>query len=180
MKDISMHILDILQNSVSAGAKHIQVIVYESVLENILSVAIKDDGKGMTNEEVERVTDPFYTTRTTRKVGLGIPLFKQSALQSGGTLSIDSEPGTGTQIKATFIHNNIDRPPLGDIANVFVLTLSSNPQADFILKYIYEGKEYRFDSEEVKKVLEGVPLYEPAVIKALTEMISENINDLRS
>lgn len=179
MKDIAMHILDILQNSVTAGAENISVTIDEDLKGNKLTVIVEDDGKGMDSEQKERVTDPFYTTRTTRKVGLGLPLFKQSALQSGGTFFIDSFPGKGTAVTAQFVYDNIDRLPLGDVANVFVLTLSSNPAVDFRLKYIYNGAEYTFDTVEIKAVLEGVPLSEPSIIRALTEMISENIRQLK-
>ncbi|MDD4638438.1 MAG: ATP-binding protein, partial [Bacteroidales bacterium] len=153
MKDIAMHILDILQNSVTAGAENISVTIDEDIKGNKLTVIVEDDGKGMDSEQVERVTDPFFTSRTTRKVGLGIPLFKQSAIQSGGTFFIDSFPGRGTAITAQFVYDNIDRLPLGDIANVFVLTLSSNPSIEFRLKYIYNGSVYMFDTGEVKEVL---------------------------
>ena len=174
-----MHILDILQNSVSAKAKNISLVIEEDVKNNKMTVIIEDDGRGMDPQQAERVTDPFFTTRTTRKVGLGIPLFKHSAQQSGGDLVIISSPGKGTTVKTEFILNNIDRPPLGDVANVFVLTLSSNPDIEFKFKYIYNKNEYTFDTEKVKEALEGVPLYEPSVIMALTEMISENIKDLK-
>jgi len=175
-----MHILDILQNSVSAKAKNISLVIDEDIKENRLIVVIEDDGRGMNPQQAERVIDPFFTTRTTRKVGLGIPLFKHSAQQSGGDLRILSAPGKGTTVTAEFILDNIDRPPLGDVANVFVLTLSSNPDIEFKFRYIFNKNEYTFDTVEVKEALEDVSLNEPSVILALTEMISENIKNLKN
>ena len=112
MNDLSMHILDIIQNSLSAGASIIELDVSEDVLNNLLTVTIKDNGKGMTPEQVAQVTDPFFTSRTTRKVGMGLPLYRQSAEQSGGTLKVESEVGVGTSVIATFGYDHVDRPPM--------------------------------------------------------------------
>lgn len=180
MNDLSLHILDILQNSISAGASSILLLIEERTTQDELIMVIEDNGRGMNEEQVARLADPFYTSRTTRKVGLGIPLLKQSAVQSGGALEVESQPGRGTKVTALFRHSNIDRPPMGDVANAFMLTVSSNEDIRFVLKYIYDGREYDFDSFEVKEVLDGLPLSEPAVVKMLTEMIDENIKDLKN
>ena len=175
MNDLSLHIIDIIQNSISAGATLITLTIIEDIHGNLLTIIIEDNGRGMSCEQVERLSDPFFTTRTTRKVGMGIPLFRQSAEQSGGGLIVESVVGTGTKVIATFMHNNIDRPPLGDIANSFILMVSANPQLDFVLRYIYNGEEYIFDTVEIKEVLEDMPLNNPSVIKMLTEMVRNNI-----
>lgn len=180
MNEISLHIIDIIQNSLSAGASLIRVIIDECLSENLLSVTIVDNGKGMTQEQVERLDDPFFTSRTTRRVGMGIPLFRQSAEQSGGDLLVTSEPGVGTTVQARFLNDHIDRPPLGDIANTMVLMISANPDKDFVFEYIYNSQSYIFDTVEVKAVLEELPLNDPAVIRMLTEMIAENIRDLKT
>jgi hypothetical protein len=179
MNDISLHIIDIIQNSLSAGASRIGVTIEENILKNRLVVSISDNGKGMTKEQVNRLDDPFFTSRTTRRVGMGIPLFRQSAEQSGGSLEVTSEPGAGTTVNATFLNDHLDRPPLGDIANTIVLMVSANPDIDFLFRYIFNDVEYVFDTVEVKEVLEELPLNDPAVIRMLTGMIAENIKDLK-
>ncbi|HBZ24936.1 MAG TPA: ATP-binding protein [Rikenellaceae bacterium] len=179
MNDLSLHIIDIIQNSLSAGATLIKLTVNENIKEDLLTIEIEDNGKGMTPQQVMSLEDPFFTSRTTRRVGMGIPLFKQSALQSGGDLIVLSEPGVGTKVTATFKHSHIDRPPLGDLANSFILMVSANPERDFYFKYIYNGTEYHFDSVEVKEVLEGLPVNEPSVIRMLTGMVDENIKEIK-
>ncbi|MEG2281788.1 MAG: ATP-binding protein [Rikenellaceae bacterium] len=168
-----------MQNSISANASYISLVICEDIGADLLTIIIKDNGKGMTKEQVDKLADPFFTSRTTRKVGLGIPLFKQSAIQSGGSLDVESEVGIGTTVKAIFGYSNIDRPPLGNVANAFILMVSCNPNIRFELKYIYNGNEYIFDSFEVKDVLGDMPLSDAGVIKMLTEMIEENIKELK-
>ncbi|MEG1794305.1 MAG: ATP-binding protein [Rikenellaceae bacterium] len=168
-----------MQNSISANASYISLVICEDIGADLLTIIIKDNGKGMTKEQVDKLADPFFTSRTTRKVGLGIPLFKQSAIQSGGSLDVESEVGVGTTVKAIFGYSNIDRPPLGNVANAFILMVSCNPNIRFELKYIYNGNEYIFDSFEVKDVLGDMPLSDAGVIKMLTEMIEENIKELK-
>lgn len=179
MNDLSLHIIDIIQNSLSAGAGRIIVTVDENLSEDLLTIIIEDNGKGMSGEIVRKLEDPFYTTRTTRKVGMGIPLYKQSALQSGGGLTIDSRVGEGTIVKAWFVHSNIDRPPLGDVANSFVLMVSANPDVHFVFKYVYNHNQYVFDSLEVAEVLGDISLSDVRVIKMVEEMIKENIKELK-
>jgi anti-sigma regulatory factor (Ser/Thr protein kinase) len=178
MKDLSLHILDVAQNSVSAGAKNIKIIIAEDFAADTLSISIIDDGSGMTPDILAKVTDPFYTTRTTRKVGLGLPLFKQNAEISGGSFRISSRIGEGTSVEAVFGHKHIDRPPLGDIAGVIMMFVGSNPHLDFYYKHIVNGTDYIFDTREVKEILEDMPLNDPAVIRQLKEMINENLIDL--
>ncbi len=136
MKDISLHVLDIVQNSISAGASFIDIGVFEDTGENSFRVRIGDNGRGMSSEVIQKVTDPYYTSRTTRRVGLGIPLLKQNAEQCEGCLIIESEQGKGTLIEAVFVHDHIDRPSLGDIAGVFVLLISANPEIRFRYAHI--------------------------------------------
>lgn len=175
MNDLAMHILDIVQNSISAGASLITIIISIDTDDDLLIISIEDNGKGMTQEQVAKLSDPFFTSRTTRKVGLGIPLFKQSAEQSGGELMITSKVGVGTKVEASFSYSNIDRPPLGDVGNALILLVSSNPELDFLFKYSYNNNEYLFDTIEVKEAIEGMPLNNPSIIKYLNEMVKENI-----
>ena len=179
MNDLSLHILDIVQNSISAGATLITIEVDENVTDDLLVITVGDNGRGMDKEMLKKVTDPFVTTRTTRKVGLGLPLFKQSAVQSGGDLHIESEVGKGTILKATFRYFNIDRPPLGNIANAVMILVSSNPCLDFLFTYRYNNNIYSFDTKEIKAVLDDVKINNPKIIKYLTEMIDENISNIR-
>lgn len=179
MNDLSLHVIDIIQNSISAGAGLITLRIEEDTASDRLLMEVTDDGRGMTPEQVANLSDPFFTTRTTRRVGMGIPLFRQSAEQAGGGLTVASEQGKGTTVRAEFGLTHIDRPPMGDIANSFVLMVSANPELDFVLEYTIDGGSYRFDTREVKEALDGISLAEPAVIRMLTEMVSANIADLR-
>ena len=178
MNDLSLHVLDIVQNSITAGADLISIDVIENIPENTLTIRISDNGKGMSPEQLAQVTDPYFTSRTTRKVGLGVPLFKQNAEMTGGHFSIESALGKGTTTTAVFGHNHLDRPPLGDMANAVVLLASSNPTLDFVYTYRYNEHTYVFDTRQIKEVLEPVPINAPQVIRMLTEMIQENCNDL--
>lgn len=175
MKDLSLHILDIAQNSISAGASNIGISIDENLAANTMAIEVTDNGRGMSAEVLERVTDPYFTSRTTRKVGLGIPLFKQNAEATGGSLQIESEEGRGTMLKATFVHNHLDRPPLGDMAGVMVLLAGANPEIRFVYTHRVDNEEYVFDTEEVKEALDGLPINDPQVMRFLKEMIIENL-----
>lgn len=180
MNDLSLHILDIVQNSISAGATLIRIKVIEDAINDKLTISIEDNGRGMTEEQVSKLSDPFFTSRTTRKVGMGIPLFKQSAEQSGGGIKVTSKVGVGTTVEAWFGYSNIDRPPLGDLANAIVLLVSASPKVDFIFTYAFNEEKYIFDTIEIKEVLDGVPVNNPSVVKYLTEMISENMKMVKN
>jgi hypothetical protein len=179
MNDLALHILDIVQNSISAGALLIRIIVSENLIKDLLSITIEDNGKGMTEEQVSKLADPFFTSRTTRKVGMGIPLFKQSAEQSGGRLDIKSKVGIGTTITATFAYSNIDRPPLGDVANAVIILVTSNPTIRFVYEYSFNDRSYLFDTKEIMEVLGDVPINTPGVAKYLEEMVKENMEEAR-
>lgn len=178
MKDLSMHIMDIVQNSISANANMIEVIIVENPHSNDYSLYIHDNGKGMSEEVLQNVSDPYYTTRTTRKVGLGIPLLKQNTERTGGIFNITSAIGKGTSVEAHFIYNNIDRLPIGDIAGTMAMLASANPKLDFVYKHTTAKETYVFDTREVKEALDGVPISELAVVKYLKEMINENLNEI--
>lgn len=175
-----MHILDIVQNSISAGATLVTLTVDESPAEDLLTIVIGDNGKGMTPEQVSRLSDPFFTSRTTRKVGMGIPLLMDSARQSGGDVRIESEPGKGTEVTAVFGYSNIDRPPLGDVANALMLLVSSNPALDFLFTYRYNGDEYLFDTVDVREILGDDALKDLTIIRNLEEMIKDNMREIRN
>lgn len=180
MKDLSLHILDIVQNSVSARASKITITIVEHLAEDTLSIRISDNGKGMSPEVLERVTDPFFTSRTTRKVGLGIPLFKQNAELSGGCFSIESREGEGTHLEARFGHAHLDRPPLGDMPGVMMILVGANPDIHFIYTHQRDEECFVFDTHEVQEALDGMSLNEPAVIPYLKEMIRENLKAIQA
>ena len=178
MQDLSAHIMDIAQNSVRAEATKIEIDIEENIKKDLFSITIKDNGCGMDKETLARVTDPFFTSRTVRKVGLGIPLLKQNAEQTGGSLTIRSHKEEGTTIQAIFSHSHLDRPPVGNIANTIVLLVASNPDIHFVYHHVTEKGTYLFDSKEVKDYLEGVPINDPEIILALQQMIEENLKEI--
>ena len=174
MNDLSMHILDIIQNSISAGATRVTLTVDENPAADLLTIVIGDNGRGMTPEQVSRLSDPFFTSRTTRKVGMGIPL------QSGGEVRITSEPGRGTEVTAVFGYSDIDRPPLGDVANALMITASSNPRMDFLFTYRYNGEEYVLDTADVKEIFGEDAFENLTIVKNIEEMLKENIEEVRN
>ncbi len=178
MKDLSLHILDIAQNAIDAGAKNIWITVEEDTTKNTFVIRIEDDGCGMSREVLEQVTDPYYTSRVTRKVGLGIPLFKQNAEQTGGYLKMMSEPGKGTIAEAVFVHDHIDRPDLGDIAGVMVLLIGGKPDIRFRYLHKKDGMHYTADTKELEEALEDMPVSDPGILKGIKEMIIENLKDI--
>ena len=175
MKEISLHIMDIVQNSITADATVIEVSLDISRSEDIVSVTVKDNGNGMSKEMLAHVTSPFVTTRTTRKVGLGISLFKAGAENTGGSFTIDSCEGAGTELRAVYVLDNIDRPPIGDFAGTLQTLIVSNPRIDFVAEVTIDGRRETLDTREVKKVLgEGIPLDLPEI----SAWIRENLNEV--
>ncbi len=178
LRELSLHILDIAENSVNAGATKIEISVNENFKKDKLTISITDNGKGMDAEMARKVTDPFITTRTTRKVGLGIPFLKEAAEACQGGLSIESRPGVGTRLVVAFQHSHIDRMPLGDLAGTFLSLLIGYPQVNWIMEYVVDERIFQFDDHQIKEVLEDVPLTDPAVITYLKQMISSGINEV--
>ena len=179
MKYLSSHILDIVQNSIRAKAKLIGIEISELPDENRLVIAITDDGKGMSPEELQRATDPFYTSRTTRKVGLGLSLFKQNAEMTGGTFRLESEMGNGTKVTAVFGLSHIDRPVMGDLAGTLLILFCSPGEADFVFQHRTPSGEFKLDTREIKQMLEDVPLNNPDIRTFLKEMLQENLEQIQ-
>ncbi len=182
MKELSLNILDIAENSVKAGATLTRILIDET--ESSLTITISDDGCGMTKEVCERVCDPFYTTRTTRSVGLGIPLFKLGAEQTGGSFSIQSRdreafPEThGTDVTARFNKDNIDFTPLGDTVATMVTLIQGHPETDFCFCHTKGQKSVKLDTRELREVLGQVSLAEYEVIKWIEEFLKEQYINL--
>ena len=175
MKDISMHIMDILQNSIRAKADRVELNVTEDHAADTLTLEFIDNGTGMSEETLAKVLNPFFTTRTTRKVGLGLSLLKQNAEQTGGYLDIQSELGKGTVVKAVFGLSHWDRQPMGDLPGTIILTVSAHPEIRFIFRYKSETIDFVFDTDEVNEVLEGASLQDPSIIQDLKELVEANL-----
>ena len=174
MRELSLNVLDIVQNSITAKASLIEIELIEDINDDILKIYIFDNGKGMTEEQIKSVTDPFYTTRTTRKIGLGIPLFKMAAEMSGGTFKIESAVGVGTKIYTSYIHSSIDRMPVGNINETVSMLIRMNPDIDFIYTHSYNEKSYSIDTRELRAQLDDIPLDTPDVIDWINEYLTEN------
>ena len=178
MREIALHILDIAQNSVTAGATKIGIEVIEDTAADLLTVTVTDDGCGMPPEFLEKVIDPFTTKRTTRKVGLGIPLFKLAAENTGGNFEITSEVGKGTVVKAVFVYSHIDRQPLGNMAETILGLVTSYENVNFVYTHKVNDKEFAFNTAEVKEILGDVPFGNPDVYLWLSEYLSEGEEEL--
>lgn len=179
MQEISLNILDIVQNSIRADATLIEVTIEETPSADVFAFTVKDNGSGMDQEMVKRVTDPFVTTRTTRKVGLGISLLKSLAQQAGGDIKLESEVGIGTIIRADFSYTHIDRQPLGDISAVMVSLISMNPSIDFVYTHSFEKEQFQLDTRELRKILgDEVSFSEISVATWIGEYINENITEI--
>ncbi len=178
MREIALHILDIAQNSVTANAQNVRLEVVEDIKADKLSVTISDNGCGMTPEFLAEVTSPFTTKRTTRKVGLGIPLLKAAAEATGGRFEISSEVGVGTCTKAVFGYSHIDRQPLGNMAETILGLVTSYENVDFLYIHRVDDKEFALDTAELKNILGDVPFSNPEVYMWLSEYISEGEKSL--
>lgn len=179
MKDLSLHILDIVQNSIRAKAKLIGIEISELPDQNQLIITITDDGSGMNPEQLKRAIDPFYTSRTTRKVGLGLSLLKQNAELTGGTFKLESESGKGTQVRAIFGLNHLDRPVMGDLIGTLLLLICSSGETDYVFKHQTPSGEFTLDTCELKQTLENVPINHPKVRSFLKEMLQENLEQIQ-
>lgn len=175
MKDLSLHLMDIMQNSVAADATYVEVGISTDIDINLLTLYVEDDGRGMSEETVKRVSDPFYTTRTTRKAGLGIPLLKAAAELAGGTLDICSKEGQGTRITATFEINNIDRKPLGNVPETLTMSIMSYPDMEFHLIMKNGKSEYIFKTEEIREQIGELPINDIEVTGYIGDMLAEQI-----
>lgn len=176
MPDIAMHLLDIVYNSIRALAKMITIRIHDSEKENMIEIIVEDDGCGMDEETIQHVMDPFFTTRTTRKVGLGVPLFKEGVLATGGTFDISSTVGKGTMIKACYIKNHWDTPPLGDLAETLATLIQANDQIDYLFTYTSDTHQFCLDTKEIKAILDGVKINEPEIILWLKDYIKEGLS----
>lgn len=180
LEDLSAHVLDISENSTRAGATEIEVTVKEDTAGDLLLFSVRDNGKGMTPEFVAKVTDPFTTTRKTRRVGMGLPFLRQSCELCGGALKIESEVGVGTTTTATFMLSSVDRPPLGDVAASVMTLIMGSPLVHWKFKFICGEDEYLLDTDELLEALDGdrEMLGTPDVGMWIRDNVRESVSEL--
>ena len=178
MEDLSLHILDIAENSISAGACLINITITEDTAGDVLTIGIEDNGKGMSEDIRAKVLDPFYTTRTTRKVGLGLPLLAQSARETGGDISVKAGDTGGTSVTAFFKKSHIDMKPLGDIAETLVVLIAGNPEVEFLFTYSKDDKAFSLDTRRIKEELDGMPISAPPVLSFLKKYMGDSLRDV--
>jgi hypothetical protein len=179
MKDISYHILDIAQNSINAGAERIEISLEENHSGH-LELKISDNGKGMSDEVLRQVTDPFFTSSLNKKVGLGLPLLKQNAEMTGGTFQIASEENKGTTVTAVFNCHHIDMIPFGDLSMTLKTLIACNPGRDFIFRLLKDDRGFNVDTAEIRDNLDGVPLNTPEVLEYIGTFIRENLKMMKT
>ena len=175
MREIALHVLDICQNSIEAGATRVSVTVDEDTARDSLAVVVADNGRGMPPELAGKAVDPFVTTRTTRKVGLGLALLAATARQSGGSLTVASAEGEGTTVTAVFGLRNIDRPPLGDMPVTLSCLLAANPDLELVYRHRRDGREFVFEAGSFREELDGGSFSNPAVFVALRDHLAAGI-----
>lgn len=178
MKELSLHILDLVENSLKAQAKIVNITIAENMNKDLLSIEIVDDGKGMDKDFLEKVTDPFITTRKTRKVGLGISLTKAAAIRCNGTFKIYSKPGEGTKVTFTFKHSHIDRAPLGNMGQTISAIINQSDNSEIVYTHMYNNSKFVLDTREVKKILDGVNIKSTEILLWLVEYVNENLKTL--
>ena len=180
MLTLADHILDITENSVRAGAKLIEIIIDEDSEKDLLTVEITDNGCGMHPEMVKKVLDPFYTTKTVRRVGMGLPLLKDAAERAGGSFHLESKINSGTSVKATFGLGHLDRQPLGAIINTMVILIISNSDVDFFYKHRHNDRRFEMDTRDIRNEIEDVPIIHPEIIKYIRGVLTEGIAQIQS
>jgi len=173
MTEIALNVLDVAENSVRANATLVEIEVIINQNEDLLSIRIKDNGCGMSEEQLKNVEDPFFTTRKTRKVGLGVPFYKQAALAAGGEFYIKSELGVGTETFASFQLSNIDRMPLGDINGTIHTLVVYNEQLDFLYHYVFNGADFTLDTREFREILGGISFIEQEISQYIMDYLTE-------
>ncbi len=175
MKELAMHVYDLMENSTAANSTEVKLTIRDSLKDNIYAFTIEDNGKGMTPEFMAKVTDPYTTSRTTRKVGLGLPLIKMNTENCGGGMKLQSEVGKGTRLDFWFQHNHWDRPPMGDIAGTIVMLCAAHEDIHIIYKHITDEGEFVFDTDEIHEALDGMSMNDVKVMGWLKDMVQENL-----
>jgi len=178
MEDISLFVLDLVQNSIAAEARIVIIEIIECKQDKCLSLTIEDDGKGMDEFLMSKVTDPFFTTRTTRKVGLGLPFAKAAAQGCEGSFAILSEKGKGTKVTIIFKTNHLDCPPFGSMDQTLAALISANTNVDFVYKHLTQKGTFNFDTRIVKSELRGVRIDAFEVFEWILSYVKDGINEI--
>jgi len=178
LEDLSLHILDIVENAIAARAKRIEILVVEEPREDRLTIEIRDDGIGMDEEVSQKAVDPFFTTRSSRRVGLGLSFMAQAAQEAGGSLRIESELGKGTKVTASFQYHHIDRKPLGSMVETVMTLLFGNPELEIFYNHKKEGKSFALSSSWVKNYFKDRPLIDPEVIQWVERHLKEGLKQI--
>ncbi len=179
MEDLAMHTLEILMNSVHADAKNIKLDITDSAERDELVISVLDDGKGMSEETAKKASDPFYTSRTTRKIGMGLAFLRGLAETCGGAFTLESELGKGTLVRASVQRSNIDTPPLGDLGEMLMESIQANGDIEYELAYETDDDRFQFSTREAKEMLDGVSILEPEVLLWIKDYINEGISKLK-
>jgi anti-sigma regulatory factor (Ser/Thr protein kinase) len=180
LREIALHILDIAENSVTAGAKTVEIMIDEDLAGNRIRIVIEDDGRGMDEQMLLKVADPFVTNRATRVVGLGIPFLKAAAEACNGSLRLSSEPGGGTRLEAEFERDHIDRMPLGDLSGTILALVVGFPEIHWVFHYQVDRERFTFDDRPLKRELGDIPLSEPSVLRFIRETLQAGIAGIKS
>lgn len=178
MLEISLHILDIVENSLRAGAGKVWITLREDPDADLLTLTIEDNGSGMEKEMLGKITDPFFTTKKVRKIGLGIPLLAQAVEATGGTLSLESQPGAGTKVRGSFKLSHLDRQPLGDIAGTLVTLIAGNPTRDFIYRHQRRDREFVLDTRQIREEIGTLAINNSEVINFLRNYVQQGLQEL--
>ena len=173
MEDLSLHILDIAENSIAAGAHNISIVVNEDSAHDLLTIEITDDGKGMSSEVLRNAADPFYTTRTTREIGFGLALLKEAAEMAGGGMEIQSTLNSGTKVRATFQLGHIDRKPLGDMVETITALLCSSVEVHVLYVHARDGNKVVFDTREIRDELGSISLNSVKAISVIRGYLNQ-------
>jgi anti-sigma regulatory factor (Ser/Thr protein kinase) len=178
MREISLHILDLVENSIAAGASLVSIEVDENSATDRLVVTVADNGQGMDEEYAKKVLDPFVTSRTTRRVGLGLPLVRAATERCAGELTLETARGQGTVVRATFQRSHIDRPPLGDIRSTLLALIIGRSDVDILYVHRVDAREFTLDTREIKQTLGDVSLTDPSVISWLKEYLDQDLKEV--
>lgn len=178
MKELSLHILDVAENGIHAGANLVRITVQEACGDNRLRIIIADNGRGIPGDRIQNVTDPFYTTRTTRRVGLGLSLLEAAARRCNGSMVVESSEGKGTTVIAEFEYDHIDRAPLGDMTGTLITLIMGYPDVAFEYKHFIRNRRFEFKTRDIQTMFDGRPVSDPAVFKKLRQILQDGISGI--
>jgi anti-sigma regulatory factor (Ser/Thr protein kinase) len=178
MIELALHILDIAENSVRAGAKTVFIDITEDRMKDRLEIEIRDNGAGMDEATLEKAMDPFYTSKKVRRVGLGLPMLREAAIRAGGSFTIDSHVGVGTRVSVGFQLSHIDRQPLGDLAGAFMVLIAGNADVDFVCRHECGGRVFTLDTREIRSEMGDIPMNHTEVLRFIRQHIMEGLKDI--